>query len=98
MALKGGETIHYMLILVYLFLREEHTLSLQITHYSHFKGIWKASQLIISIYIEMYVYDFNSHTREGVTPPEQSCISAEYFNSHTREGVTEDNYVCYKRL
>nr|DAJ47635.1 MAG TPA: hypothetical protein [Caudoviricetes sp.]DAK06424.1 MAG TPA: hypothetical protein [Caudoviricetes sp.] len=28
MALKGGETIHYMLILVYLFLREEHTLSL----------------------------------------------------------------------
>ena len=38
--------------------------------------------------------NFNSHTREGVTPmADWLYYTLTYFNSHTREGVTSDPYV-----
>ena len=37
----------------------------------------------------MEAKDFNSHTREGVTPDEgDHGLTVDDFNSHTREGVT----------
>ena len=34
------------------------------------------------------MFDFNSHTREGVTARNQLESRKRNFNSHTREGVT----------
>ena len=35
-------------------------------------------------------YNFNSHTREGVTKACELVFLLNYFNSHTREGVTTE--------